>query len=85
MIALTPATLARAGELLYGSWWQSELARALDVGPRRVREWLAGERSIPPGIWPEIAALLMAQSKESAALAATLQRSSQSVRPVSRH
>lgn len=54
---MTPDLLRAAGELLYGSRWQSDLAAALGVGSRRVREWLAGDRSIPAGVGPEIAAL----------------------------
>ena len=58
------ALLTRAGEALYGARWQSDLARALGVGPRRVREWIASERSIPPGIWDEIDALLIERQNE---------------------
>ncbi|MGC4075459.1 MAG: hypothetical protein QM702_00175 [Rubrivivax sp.] len=54
---MTPDTLRAAGELLYGPRWQSDLARALGVGDRRIREWMAEERSIPAGVGPEIAAL----------------------------
>jgi DNA-binding transcriptional regulator YdaS (Cro superfamily) len=60
--------LARAGRLLYGSRWQSELARALDVNDRRVRQWMSGERPIPPGIWADIAGLLRQRQQEGLAL-----------------
>lgn len=50
--------LRLVGEALYGSRWQSDLARALGVGDRRVREWVAGDRRIPPGVWADIASLL---------------------------
>jgi len=50
--------LRRCGEALYGSRWQSDLARALGVGDRRVREWAAGERRTPSGVWTGIASLL---------------------------
>lgn len=56
--------LRQAGEALYGSRWQSELARALGVGDRRVREWYAGERRTPPGIWTDIAGLLRDRQQE---------------------
>lgn len=52
-----PATWV-AGEVLYGDRWQSALARDVGVGDRRVREWIAGDRRIPPGVWADIAALL---------------------------
>lgn len=60
--------LTRCGEVLYGSRWQSDLSRALGVGDRRVREWAAGERRTPPGIWPEIADLLRERQADIAAL-----------------
>lgn len=60
--------LARAGRLLYGPRWQSELARALDINDRRVRQWMASERPIPPGIWADIAGLLRQRQGEGAEL-----------------
>lgn len=60
--------LRRCGEALYGDRWQSDLARALGVGDRRVREWVAGERRMPPGAWADIAALLRQRSQEGLAL-----------------
>ncbi|WP_228129892.1 helix-turn-helix domain-containing protein, partial [Acinetobacter baumannii] len=41
---MTPEELRQAGEILYGTHWQSELARAIDVDPRRVRQWITRER-----------------------------------------
>lgn len=38
--------LARVGVLLYGERWQSDLAKDLEIDPRRMRQWLAGERPI---------------------------------------
>ena len=60
--------LVRSGSLLFGDRWQSDLARALNVGDRRVREWLAGDRSIPAGVWPEIAGLIRQRSNNAAAI-----------------
>lgn len=60
--------LHRCGAALYGDRWQSDLARALNVGDRRVREWIAGDRKIPPGIWADIAGLLRQRSNEGLAL-----------------
>jgi len=63
-----PQQLERAGKLLYGDRWQSDLARALDVGDRRVREWAAGDRRPSAGIWADIAALLRQRQQEGLAL-----------------
>lgn len=57
--AIVPdANLRRAGEALYGDRWQSALARDVGVGDRRVREWVAGDRRTPPGVWDDITQLL---------------------------
>lgn len=60
--------LRRCGETLFGARWQSDLAHALGIGDRRVREWLAGERRIPPGVWQDIAALLRQRQQDGMAL-----------------
>ena len=40
--------LAKAGEALYGSRWQTELARALGYKEgRQVRQWMNLDRKIP--------------------------------------
>ncbi len=53
------AELCLAGEALFGPRWQTDLARELKLSsPRRVRQWIKGERAIPLGIWPEICELL---------------------------
>jgi len=54
--ALSADELRAIGELLYGEHWQSDLARALDVGPRTVRFWAAGDprRPVPAGVAGEI-------------------------------
>lgn len=60
--------LERAGQLLYGSRWQSDLARDLSVNDRRVRQWMAGERPIPAGVWADVAGLLRQRQQEGLAL-----------------
>jgi hypothetical protein len=60
--------LKRAGKVLFGDRWQSDLARALDVNDRRIRAWATSEGKIPPMIWAQIAGLLRKNSKESADL-----------------
>lgn len=70
--ATTIDRLRCAGEALYGSRWQSDLARALGVGDRRVREWAAGERRTTLGVWVEIAKLLRQRAAVIAELLADL-------------
>lgn len=61
------AELRLAGEMLYGTQeWQSQLARDLMVDSRRVRDWLAGTRRVPDGVWDDIAEIAR---QRSAALA----------------
>lgn len=55
----TSKELAIIGEALYGTQWQSNLARDLGLSDaRRIRQWLAGERGIPFGIWGDLAELV---------------------------
>ncbi|EXR19061.1 transcriptional regulator [Acinetobacter baumannii] len=62
---MTPEELIQAGEILYGAQWQTELARAIDVDPRRVRQWINGERPIPTSLRSEIILLLKEKSRKS--------------------
>lgn len=56
--SLAPEDLRVSGEALFGSTWQSELARQLGIKDSRViRQWLSSERKIPATIWLEIAEL----------------------------
>lgn len=50
--------LIAAGRALFGERWQTDVARALGVDSRRVRQWMAGERPIPAGVWPDLAGLV---------------------------
>lgn len=51
---MTPSERLRlAGERLYGSRWQTAMARSLGVSDRRVRQWLAGD-PVPAGIWRDL-------------------------------
>lgn len=59
-----PADMEAAGKALYGREWQSKLAHALDVDPRRVRQWFAGERRPQLGVMLDIIALLEANKAE---------------------
>jgi hypothetical protein len=44
---MTRNLLRRTGEALFGERWQSPLARALGVGGRTMRHWMAGDNPIP--------------------------------------
>lgn len=55
---ITKDLLIKVGQALYGTQWQSDLARALDVDSRRVRQWLGDERPIPEWLSSELNALL---------------------------
>lgn len=70
-----PAELAQAGQALYGERWQSDLARDLGLSdPRRIRQFMAGERKIPPGIWADVARLLRQRGLAAVALSSKLDR-----------
>jgi len=43
--------LQRVGEGLYGSRWQSDMARDLGVSDRTVRRWVAGADDPKPGVY----------------------------------
>jgi len=45
------------GEALFGSRWQSELARALGVTPRHLARWLDSTRSMPERVSDDLAKL----------------------------
>jgi hypothetical protein len=73
------AILRAAGEALYGSDWQSPLARDLNVDGRTVRFWISGRRPVPdtiverlPRIMRDAAAARRASAASIEALAATL-------------
>lgn len=68
---LESADLESAGHALYGNEWQSKLAHALGIDPRRIRQWMAGERKPAPGITQDVIALLETNKVE---LAATLRK-----------
>lgn len=47
---MSSTLLRETGEALYGSRWQSDLARDLHVSDRTMRRWLSGADSLPPGV-----------------------------------
>ncbi len=55
---MTKDQLSTIGTALYGTQWQSDLARALDIDSRRVRQWLNDERPLPDWLDGELNQLL---------------------------
>jgi hypothetical protein len=53
--------LIKAGKACYGVTWQTQLAHAVDVLPRQMRRYIAGEAQIPPQVWERIADILAAR------------------------
>jgi hypothetical protein len=54
---MTPDELREIGEKLFGSTWQTPMARALPVSTRTIRYWLSGKRKIRPVIAARIRSL----------------------------
>lgn len=49
----------KSGEALFGKRWQTDMARALGLKDgRRVRQWISGDRRLPPNIDLSIIKLL---------------------------
>lgn len=57
-------TLTAIGQVLYGTQWQSDLARALNIDSRRIRQWLNNERPIPDWLNKELKRLLLVNIDE---------------------
>lgn len=55
---MNSAELEKAGKLLFGEQWQSNLAQKLNIDSRRIRHWMAGTRPIPFFVGDEVAKLL---------------------------
>lgn len=49
--------LESIGQALYGSRWQSDMARAIDVDDRTVRRWVYGGK-IPDGVFVDLMRIL---------------------------
>lgn len=70
---ITPDILKTVGNALYGTQWQTDLAKALNLSStRRLRAWIAGERNIPQAIRGELIELLLQNSKETKEIAKKL-------------
>lgn len=72
---MTPAELLRAvGVALYGEQWQNELGRDLDVNPRQIRRWLAGQYDPKPGVWAELSVICEKRASDIGALLREIKR-----------
>jgi hypothetical protein len=54
--------LAQTGVALWGSRWQSDLARELGVSDRTVRRWVAGTETPRDGVYHDLARICRERS-----------------------
>lgn len=72
MLKITVDQLTAIGTALYGSQWQSALARDLGIADRTMRRWVSGESPIPTGIIAELTRLLRERQMDIEAVLADL-------------
>lgn len=65
-VALT--LIRRSGESLFGTAWQSELARSLGVTPRAVRNWMERKNAPRPDVLPKILLILKERQSQASLL-----------------
>ena len=58
----------QTGRALFGSHWQSDLARALNVNLRTVRRWGVGQEEPPSGVWRELEEITVTRTADLARL-----------------
>jgi len=67
---MTKDQLHAIGRALYGSQWQTDLARNIvnldgaAIDHRRVRQWACGARPVPDWVLPELKALAQKRMQE---------------------
>jgi hypothetical protein len=66
--------LETVGQALYGSQWQSDLARAFGVNDRTVRRWHSGTTPVPAAAWIYLHQLCREHATKLKALAAQLEK-----------
>lgn len=66
--------LREAGEALYGTQWQSEMARDLNINTRTVQRWVAGVGEPAPGHYLDILRITQERAMMLDALADRLKR-----------
>ncbi len=67
--------LCEAGRLLFGTRWQSDLARALGSSTRMMRYWVAGTHTPPSDLNQRLSALLQKQIEQMRDMIARLEDS----------
>lgn len=55
--------LTRCGVALYGAYWQTDLADALDISDRTVRRWVAGDTPVPAGVYADLMRLMLERAQ----------------------
>lgn len=50
----TTEQFCEIGALLYGTSWQAQISRDLNLDPRRIAQWKAGVRPVPQGVWADL-------------------------------
>lgn len=66
--------LVECGEALYGTRWQSELARDLQVSDRTMRRWVAGTTDVPAGLYLDLLRLTQERAAALDALESRLRQ-----------
>ena len=61
---MTREEFCRIGYVLYGNWWQTEMARHLNFTRRHVRRISAGESGIKPRVAANVKALISQRRAE---------------------
>ena len=72
-----PKEFRKSGEVLYGPRWQTDIARALSVDSRRVRQWVKGDRPLPDTIDKDIIQLLRNRLSKIAEVLDFIEKNSQ--------
>jgi hypothetical protein len=65
---MTPDTLHRVGEALFGARWLAALAGELGVTERPVCCWIAGQRAIPANVQADLQRILLERAETIVAL-----------------
>jgi len=56
--------LRKSGEALFCQRWQTDIAKALGVDSRRIRQWVKRERPLPKTIDKDILTLLQQRQRK---------------------
>ena len=66
--------LVECGQALYGTQWQSALARDLGISGRTMRRWVAGTTDAPAGLHVDLLRLTQERAAVLDSLAARLRK-----------